>query len=73
MNFSKSMYPILTNNWVKLCSIVKEFNLKSKNFFKTYFNVCEVFSDNDKDNLIKGKAVNGSESFTDIRNITLIK
>gem|GEM_PF-820490 len=56
-----------------MCSIVKEFNLKSKNFFKTYFNVCDVFSDNDKVYLIKVKAVNGSESFTDIRNITLIK
>ena len=73
MNFSKSMYPILTNNWVKMWSIVKEFELKSKNFFKTYSIVWNLFYDNAKVYLIKVKAVNSSGSFTDIQKVTLIK
>ncbi|MBR9916806.1 hypothetical protein GYB29_03745 [bacterium] len=73
MNFSKSIYPILTNNWVKMCSIVKEFGLKSKNYSETYPFDWEPFFDTSAVCLIKVKAENSTGSFTDIQKVTLIK
>lgn len=66
MNFSKSIYPILTNNWVKMCSIVKEFGQKSKNYSETYPFDRESFFDTGGVCLIKVKAENSTGSFTDI-------
>tara|TARA_R110001599_G_scaffold69410_3_gene195327 strand:- start:74660 stop:74920 length:261 start_codon:yes stop_codon:yes gene_type:complete len=73
MNFSKSIYPILTNNWIKMCSIVKEFELKSKNFSDTCSNLWEAINCTNGVYLIKVKAENSSGSFTDIQKVTLIK
>jgi hypothetical protein len=56
MNFSKSIYPILTNNWVKMCSIVKEFGLKSKNFSETCSIDRELFFGTGEVCLIKSKS-----------------
>ncbi|MBO6798874.1 MAG: hypothetical protein JJ892_01255 [Balneola sp.] len=73
MNFSKSIYPILINNWIKMCSIVQEFELKSKNFPEACSKVWEVTYGTSGIYLIKVKAENSSQSFTDIQKVTLIK
>lgn len=56
-----------------MCSIVKEFGLKSKNFSETYSIDRESFLDMDGVYLIKVKAENSTGSFTDIQKTTLIK
>lgn len=56
-----------------MCSIVKEFELKSKNFSDTCSNLWEAINCTNGVYLIKVKAENSSGSFTDIQKVTLIK
>ncbi len=56
-----------------MCSIVEEFELKSKIFPEACSNVWEVIYGTCGVYLIKVKAENSSRSFTDIQKVTLIK
>lgn len=56
-----------------MCSIVQEFELKSKNFPEACSKVWEVTYGTSGIYLIKVKAENSSQSFTDIQKVTLIK